>query len=131
MENLSRLSAAGHSISYMDDRLLERLGTDIRYCWPGLLPNSPVMRGEDDDTFYDSYGQVWKRAVPYYYAGEGILKNASSVDDIESPRPLAGSLRPALDPGCGGTRPDLIARTNRLLPGDAHGRFAWTIPDRL
>jgi uroporphyrinogen decarboxylase len=73
----------GHSISYMDDRVLAKLGTDLRYCWPGLLPNSPVMRGEDDDTFYDSYGQVWKRAFPYYYTGEGILKNASSIDDIE------------------------------------------------
>jgi uroporphyrinogen decarboxylase len=74
----------GHSISYMDDRLLERLGTDLRYCWPGLLPNSPVTRGEDDVTFYDSYGQVWKRAQPYYYTGEGILKDAASLDDIES-----------------------------------------------
>lgn len=74
---------SGHSISYMDDRLLEALGTDLRYCWPGLLPNSPILPGDDDDTFYDSYGQVWKRALPYYYAGEGILKNASSVDDIE------------------------------------------------
>jgi uroporphyrinogen decarboxylase len=68
----------------MDDRLLERLGTDLRYCWPGLLPNSPVTRGEDDDTFYDSYGQVWKRALPYYYTGQGILKDAASIDDIES-----------------------------------------------
>ena len=74
----------GHSISYMDDRLLEGLGTDLRYCWAGLLPNSPVTRGEDDDTFYDSYGQVWKRALPYYYTGEGILKHASGIDDIES-----------------------------------------------
>ena len=73
----------GHSISYMDDRLLEKLGTDLRYCWPGLLPNSPVIRGENDDTFYDSYGQVWKRALPYYYAGEGILKDATSIDDID------------------------------------------------
>jgi uroporphyrinogen decarboxylase len=74
----------GHRISYMDDRLLEKLGTDLRYCWPGLLPNSPVTRGENDDTFYDSYGQVWKRAFPYYYTGEGILKEASSINDIES-----------------------------------------------
>jgi len=74
---------AGHSISYMDDRLLERLGTDLRYCWPGLLPNSPVIPGEDDDTFYDSYGQVWIRAQPYYFTGEGILQDAASVDDIE------------------------------------------------
>lgn len=74
----------GHSISYMDDRLLERLGTDLRYCWPGLLPNSPVLAGEDDGTFYDSYGQVWKRAFPYYYTGEGILKEATSLYDIDS-----------------------------------------------
>jgi uroporphyrinogen decarboxylase len=73
----------GHSISYMDDRLLDKLGTDLRYCWPGLLPNSPVTPGENDDTFYDSYGQVWKRALPYYYTGEGILKNASSIDEVE------------------------------------------------
>ena len=37
---------AGHSISYMDDRLLEALGIDTRYCWPGLLPNSPVRQGD-------------------------------------------------------------------------------------
>ncbi len=73
----------GHTISYMDDRLLECLGTDLRYCWPGLLPNSPVIPGNDNNTFYDSYGQVWKRAKPYYFAAEGILKDASSVDDIE------------------------------------------------
>jgi uroporphyrinogen decarboxylase len=73
----------GHSISFMDDRLLERLGTDLRYCWPGLLPNSPITPGENADTFYDSYGQVWKRAFPYYYAGEGLLKEATSIDDIE------------------------------------------------
>jgi uroporphyrinogen decarboxylase len=73
----------GHNISYMDDRLLERLDTDTRYCWPGLLPNSPVIPGEDDNTFYDSYGQVWKRALPYYFAGEGILKDAKGIDEIE------------------------------------------------
>jgi len=73
----------GHSISYMDDRLLEKLGTDLRYCWPGLLPNSPIIAGVDEDTFYDSYGQVWKRALPYYYAGDAILKEATNIDDIE------------------------------------------------
>jgi uroporphyrinogen decarboxylase len=74
----------GHNISYMDDRLLEKLGTDIRYCWPGLLPNSPVIPGDDANTFYDSYGQVWKRALPYYYTSEGILKDTTSINDIES-----------------------------------------------
>ena len=57
---------SGHNISYMDDHLLEKLGTDLRYCWPGLMPNSPVNPGPDENTFYDSYGQVWKRALPYY-----------------------------------------------------------------
>jgi len=74
---------SGHNISYMDDRLLEKLGTDLRYCWPGLLPNSPINPGPDENTFYDSYGQVWKRALPYYYSGKGLLKEATSVDDIE------------------------------------------------
>lgn len=74
----------GHNISYMDDRLLEKLGTDLRYCWPALLPNSPVNPGPDENTFYDSYGQVWKRALPYFYTGDGLLKEAVSTDDIES-----------------------------------------------
>lgn len=74
---------SGHNISYMDDRLLEMLGTDLRYCWPGLLPNSPVNPGHDENTFYDSYGQVWKRALPYYYSGDGLLKDANSIEDIE------------------------------------------------
>ena len=73
----------GHSISYMDDRLLEKLGTDLRYCWPGLLPNSPIIPGEAENTFYDSYGQIWHRAQPYYYAGQGILLDAESIADIE------------------------------------------------
>ena len=74
---------SGHNISYMDDHLLEKLGTDLRYCWPGLMPNSPVNPGPDENTFYDSYGQVWKRALPYYYSGDGLLKEATSIDDIE------------------------------------------------
>jgi uroporphyrinogen decarboxylase len=74
---------SGHSISYMDDHLLDKLGTDLRYCWPRLLPNSPVVPGEYEDTFYDSYGQVWKRALPYYYAGDGLLREATRIDDID------------------------------------------------
>jgi uroporphyrinogen decarboxylase len=73
----------GHNISYMDDRLLDRLGADLRYCWPRLMPNSPVIPGPDQDTFFDSYGQIWQRVLPYYYAGEGLLAEAASIDDIE------------------------------------------------
>jgi uroporphyrinogen decarboxylase len=74
---------SGHTISYVDDRLLESLGTDTRYCWTGLQPNSPVFRGPTAESFYDAYGQIWKRALPYYYTGEGLLQNAASQDDIE------------------------------------------------
>lgn len=74
---------SGHTISYMDDRLLEKLGTDLRYCWPGLLPNSPIIPGEDDRTFYDSYGQIWIRAKPYYYTGRGILADTSDPADLD------------------------------------------------
>ena len=73
----------GHNISYMDDRLLARLGTDTRYVWPGALPNSPSRATSDPETFIDGYGQTWKRALPYYYADRGILEQASSVDDID------------------------------------------------
>lgn len=74
---------SGHNISYMDDRLLEKLGTDIRYCWPAQLPNSPSVPGKDSESYYDHYGQVWKRAYPYYFTGEPILKDARQVDDID------------------------------------------------
>lgn len=73
----------GHNITYMDDRLLDKLGTDLRYCWPGLLPNSPIIPGPDENTFYDSYGQTWKRALPYYYTADGLLNEANSIEDIE------------------------------------------------
>jgi len=73
----------GHSISYLDDRLLAKLGTDFRYVYPNLLPNSPALPGEMPDTFKDSYGQIWHRAQPYYYAGQGILSQMQPGDDIE------------------------------------------------
>jgi len=41
----------GHSIAYMDDRLLEKLETDIRYTYPNLLHNSPILPGDTPDTF--------------------------------------------------------------------------------
>jgi uroporphyrinogen decarboxylase len=74
----------GHSISYMDDRLLERLGIDFRYVYPNRLPNSPVRPGKDPGTFYDSYGQVWLQAQPYYYAGKGILSDMQPDQDLDN-----------------------------------------------
>ncbi len=74
----------GHSISYMDDRLLEALGVDTRYVWPGASPSSPVVETDDPDKFLDGYGQTWVRAKPYYYAIGGILSEASDIKDIET-----------------------------------------------
>jgi len=61
--------------------LLEKLGTDIRYVYPNLLPNSPVIPGEIPGTFKDSYGQIWHQAQPYYYAGTGILSKIQPGQD--------------------------------------------------
>ena len=89
----------GHNISYIDDRLLEKLGIDTRYVWPGASPSSPIQEVEGTDTFLDGFGQVWKRALPYYYPGEGILSGASRVEqideivewpDVDNPRWTAG-----------------------------------------
>lgn len=74
---------SGHTISYIDDRVLDRLGTDTRYVWPGLMPSSPrIVSPDDPDLFYDSFGQTWRRAFPYYYALGGILSEAG-IDDID------------------------------------------------
>jgi uroporphyrinogen decarboxylase len=75
---------SGHNISYMDDRLLERLGVDTRYVWPADSPSSPHRAGQDDATFFDGYGQEWKRAIPYYYPGRGRLAQAETLEEIES-----------------------------------------------
>lgn len=77
---------AGHNISYQDDRLFERLGTDTRYVWPGDSPSSPAEATDDPDLFLDGYGQPWRRALPYYFAIDGILADASleQIDEIVS-----------------------------------------------
>jgi uroporphyrinogen decarboxylase len=75
---------AGHNISYMDDRLLERLGVDTRYVWPGDSPSSPRKAGQDELTFFDAYGQEWRRSLPYYYPGTGLLAQAESMEAIDS-----------------------------------------------
>lgn len=73
----------GHNISYMDDRLLAKFGTDFRYVYPSLSPSSPSQKTESQDTFLDAYGQVWKRAFPYYYTGKGILSDIHKIDQID------------------------------------------------
>jgi uroporphyrinogen decarboxylase len=72
----------GHTITYLDDRVLDRLETDTRYVWPGLMPSSPQQETDDPDVFLDGFGQPWKRALPYYYPTAGVLTE-SSIDDVE------------------------------------------------
>lgn len=37
----------GHTINHLDDRVLEALGVDTRYVWPGASPTSPRFPTED------------------------------------------------------------------------------------
>jgi uroporphyrinogen decarboxylase len=73
----------GHNISYMDDRLLEKLGTDLRYVYPTLSPTSPTQPTSTPDIFLDAFGQKWKRTVPYYYTDKGLLSEAHTIDQID------------------------------------------------
>ncbi len=73
----------GHSISYMDDRVLEKLGVDTRYVWPGASPSSPKYPTDKPDIFLDGYGQPWKYLAPHYHPDKGLLADAS-MEEIES-----------------------------------------------
>lgn len=72
-----------HNISYQDDRLWQALGTDIRYVYPAATPTGPSHPGQAPNQLLDALGQVWIRALPYYYAGRGLLADARDVGDIE------------------------------------------------
>ena len=73
----------GHNISYLDDRVFERLGIDTRYVWPRASPSSPSRETDDLGLFLDGFGQPWKRALPYYYAAQGMLSQATRIDEID------------------------------------------------
>ena len=73
----------GHNISYIDDRVLARLGTDTRYVWPGASPSSANRPTEEDNVYLDGYGQRWRQSFPYYYPLEGILAEATHIQEID------------------------------------------------
>ena len=74
----------GHTINYIDDRILTALDTDIRFIWPGASPTSPThITPDNEDIILDDFGQPWKKTSPYYSATEGLLKNTDSLDAIE------------------------------------------------
>jgi len=74
----------GHNISYMDDRVFEKLGIDTRYVWPGDSPSNLKVPTDQPDVFLDGYGQPWRRALPYYFPEQGILlgKDVNAIDEI-------------------------------------------------
>jgi uroporphyrinogen decarboxylase len=74
----------GHTVNHMDDRLLAALDVDTRFIWPGASPSSPTHLIAENDLIYDDFGQPWKRTHPYYSATDGILKDASSLEEIDA-----------------------------------------------
>jgi len=74
---------SGHNISYMDDRVFEKLGVDTRYVWPGASPSDPRPSPERGGELIDGYGLGWRQAAPYYYPGEGMLAGAT-IDEIDT-----------------------------------------------
>jgi len=52
-----------HTIHYYDDRVLDRLGTDMRHVWLGSCDTlAPPAEGQPD-----AWGIVWAKSAPYYF----------------------------------------------------------------
>jgi len=73
----------GHTINYLDDRVLDLLGTDIRYISPGLSPTSPRFPTDEENIFKDSFGQKWIQTYPYFSTDEGLLREIKSENEID------------------------------------------------
>lgn len=95
--------------NYLDDRILDRLGTDVRYVWSGFTD----LGGARPDTLTDAWGVRWKRVGGYLYPAAAPLAEISTIEEIEAhpwPEP-----EPYL-------RLDELAERLALLRGD--GRYA-------
>ncbi len=64
--------------NYYDDRILDRLGTDIRYVWVGFTD----LGGARPDTMVDAWGVQWKRLGPNVSSVGHPLADAT-IEDIE------------------------------------------------
>ena len=73
----------GHTINHIDDRVLKKLGSDIRYVWPGASPTSPRYPTDNPDVFLDGFDQKWLQTFPYFTATDGLLKQAHSISEID------------------------------------------------
>jgi len=65
--------------NYLDDRILDRLGTDVRYVWSGFTD----LGGARPDTMTDAWGVHWKRMGDYISPVGAPLANAT-IEDLES-----------------------------------------------
>jgi uroporphyrinogen decarboxylase len=63
--------------NHMDDRLLDLLGTDIRYVWLGFTD----LGGARPDTMTDAWGVRWKRMGHYITPASAPLANAT-IEEI-------------------------------------------------
>jgi len=65
--------------NYLDDRVLERLGTDTRYVWSGFTDLGGARPGD----MKDAWGVTWKRMGDYVTAIDAPLADAT-IDEVES-----------------------------------------------
>jgi uroporphyrinogen decarboxylase len=74
-----------HSVNYYDDRLLRRLGCDVRHVDPGSI-NATSRVGDDGR---DAYGLTYKRSGLYRAAAASPLENATVDEVLAFPLPQA------------------------------------------
>jgi len=74
----------GHTVTHIDDRVLDALQVDTRYVWPGASPTSPRYPAQEPGKMKDEFGQTWIKTDPYYSTGEGILQDVQSSSEIDS-----------------------------------------------
>jgi len=89
----TRLLSKTWQIVEPDERILDRLCIDTRYIFPKLrLPQEPVHeetssqthQGAVEDQFVDEWGITRRFIMHYYEIAEHPLKEAGSLEDIES-----------------------------------------------
>jgi uroporphyrinogen decarboxylase len=133
---------SGHNISYMDDRLLERLGVDTRYVWPGPLPAARSRKWKAQTPSWTATGRSGSAPCPIItrrrasWPGPPSLEQIDEIvrwPDVDDPRWTAGvegrarSLREAGEHYIVG--PAWWPRTapSRLLATCAARKTSWSI----
>jgi uroporphyrinogen decarboxylase len=66
--------------NYLDDRILDRLGTDLRYVWSGFTD----LGGAQPATLTDAWGVRWERVGGYLNPASAPLAHITTVEEIEA-----------------------------------------------